>query len=350
MIVQRYILKELALTFLVCLAGLNLLLMMEKVLRLSLLITGLGASYADVIRLVLLIQPQISMLTLPMAFLLSALLTYGRLGFDNELTVMRSAGMRFRQFVRPLFYLSALLLLVSLSTSIYLMPRSAKELRVRMNSLLRERAPLSIEPGLFFTAFKDILILVNAKPDPVTLKGVFIFDGHDADSERVIAAREGKLLTGEDISPGFSLKDGTVHIVSADGSTEIEFEGYDFRVDVGSELLGRKRVEMSLAALYRGSLSEGKSGREHMIELQRRLSFPLLIVGLAMLSGPLSMIAGRRGRLGGFVIGVVVFTLYYIALIYSENIVRSGSVHYAVCWLPLVILTAAGLLMYRRWK
>lgn len=321
---------------------------MEKVLRLSLLITGLGASYTDVIRLVMLIQPQISMLTLPVAFLLSVLLTYGRLGFDRELTVMRSAGMRFRQFVRPLFYLSAVILLVSLTTSIYLMPRSARELRVSINALLRERAPLSIEPGLFFTAFRDILILVNVKPAPATLKGVFIFDGRDADSERVITAREGRLLTGDDISPGFSLRDGTIHIVSDDGSTEIEFEEYDFRIDMGAELLGRKRVEMSLSELYMESSSDDRSGRDHMIELQRRLSFPLLIIGLALLSGPLSMIAGRRGRLGGFVIGVMVFTSYYVALIYSENLVRSGSIHYLACWIPLGILTVAGFLLYRR--
>ena len=89
-ILYRSILKELLLTFFVSLASLNFILMMEKLLRLSRFLSGVGTSAADMIKMILLLQPQLFLLTIPMALLLSILLTYGRLNMDNEMVILRN--------------------------------------------------------------------------------------------------------------------------------------------------------------------------------------------------------------------------------------------------------------------
>jgi len=350
MVIHRYIMRELGLTFIICIVGLNMVLMMEKVLRLSRLMSGIGASYVDMTRVLLLIQPQLLVLTIPMALLLSVLLTYGRLGVDNELTVLRSSGMKFGEIARPVFHLSAILLALSLFTSLYLLPLSSRTLRGEVNRVLRERAPLSIEPGVFFTAFKGFLILVNEKTSKGIFRGIFISDNRNPESERVIVAREGRLTLDREMQPGFSLTDGTVHIVSKDSSTEINFAEYRFSIRLNGEVLGRKKSEMTLSELYKkAAAGTGKANAAgYLIELHRRLSFPALIIALAFLAPALSLKAGSTGKTGGFIIGLLVFTVYYVALLYFENLVRAGKLHHLACWTPFVILTAVAFLLYRK--
>jgi lipopolysaccharide export system permease protein len=348
MIVYRYITKELVLGFTISIVGLNLLLMMEKVLRLSLLITGAGASYTDIIKLLLLIQPQLLMLTVPMAFLLSVLLTYGRMGLDSELTVLRSSGMSFHDLARPVFLLAGFLFLLSLLITFYLLPGSSKKLRGSVNRLLREQAPLAIEPGVFFTHFKGILILVEEKTGPHKLKGVFIYDGRDKAYEKVIYAREGILTVGMNSNPSFRLVQGTVHMVGEDSSTEVHFDEYLFSIRISGGLLGRKKSEMSLAELYTQGRKGKKEGLDYLIEFHRRLSFPALSLALSFLAVPLAFVAGRRGRVLAFIAGILVFTLYYVVLIYFENLVRSGVIPHYMCWIPLCLLGIAGLVLYKR--
>jgi lipopolysaccharide export LptBFGC system permease protein LptF len=72
-IIHRSILRELILTFILSLASLNFILMMEKLLRLSRFLSGVGTSILDMAKIILFLQPQLFILTIPMAFLLSTL-------------------------------------------------------------------------------------------------------------------------------------------------------------------------------------------------------------------------------------------------------------------------------------
>jgi lipopolysaccharide export system permease protein len=61
------------------------------------------------------------------------------------------------------------------------------------------------------------------------------------------------------------------------------------------------------------------------------------------------MIAGKTGKLGGLTIGLAVFTLYYMFLLYGENLMRTEQVpHYIGAWTPTVIITFFALLIYRK--
>ncbi len=349
MVIYRYITREIVLTFIISVIGLNMVLMMEKVLRLSRLMSGLGASYTDMAWMFVLIQPQLLVLTIPMAFLLSVLLTYGRMDFDNEVTVLRSSGMSFRELTRPVFCFSAFLLALSLLVSLFLVPSSGKALREELNRVLRERAPMSIEPGVFFTSFKGFLVMVSEKRDDGTLGGIFISDRRNPGSERIIVAREGRLFLDGEMQPGFSLTDGTLHMVDEEGSTVLDFAEYRFSLRLKGEIFNRKKGEMTLPELYRRA-SAGPPGTAagYFIELHRRLSFPFLVMALAFLAPSLALRAGRRGRTGGFLIGLLVFTVYYVALMYFENLVRTGRVHHLACWMPFAVLAVIAFLLYRK--
>jgi lipopolysaccharide export system permease protein len=349
MLIHRYILKELILTFFICLIGLNLILMVEKILKLGKIMSGVGASYADMLRVLILIQPKLLIFTIPMALLLCILITYGKLGHDNELVILQSSGMRFHEIFRPVMYLSAVFVLFTLMVTLYLLPESAKSLREDINRLVRERAPLSIEPGIFFTTYKGIVVLISEKTSPTTFNGVFIYDQRKPESESVIVARSGS-LSAEELNLRFSLQDGTLHRVKKESSTEIHFSEYNFLITIKDEVIGRRKNEMTPAELYERAMIDARTRGDYFIEFHRRFSFPALIISIAFLAPSLSLLAGRSGRIGGFIIGMAVFSFYYVILVYFENLVRTEKIHHMASWIPFVMLTVVSLFLYWRRK
>jgi lipopolysaccharide export system permease protein len=158
----RTIFKELLLSFLITLAFLNSILMMEKLLRLSRLLSGVGASVYDMARIILLLQPQIMLLTIPMSLLLSTLLVYGRMNMDSEIIIMKAAGMNFRQISFPVIVLGIFCFCTSILVSFSLGPRAALN-QETLTEIITLRSTVSVEEGTFNTSFKDIVILVKEK-------------------------------------------------------------------------------------------------------------------------------------------------------------------------------------------
>ncbi|MDA8433990.1 MAG: LptF/LptG family permease, partial [Nitrospiraceae bacterium] len=85
------------------------------------------------------------------------------------------------------------------------------------------------------------------------------------------------------------------------------------------------------------------------LEFERRLSLPSVCLILVFLGPPLSSLSGKSGRLGGLAIGLLVFSLYYVILIYGENLVLAGKIpHYIGAWAASVILGGIAFMSFRR--
>src|SRR5271169_6869121 len=244
LLIHRSILKELLSSFFLSILFLNFTLMMEKLLRLSRLLAGVGASGSDIAKIVFYLQPQILILTIPMAMLLSVLLVYGRMGTDNELTILKSSGMPFRSIALPVFYLGMACFIVGSSMSFYLSPKGSKSLRQGLQDILTKRAPMTIEEGIFNTAFKNIMILIKAKPTPTRLSGVFIVDERKKDEQKIIVAKDGEIVPEND-TLSFSLSDGHIYIARKSLITEIQFGTYHLRLAPSIEPGDRKNSEMT---------------------------------------------------------------------------------------------------------
>ena len=61
------------------------------------------------------------------------------------------------------------------------------------------------------------------------------------------------------------------------------------------------------------------------------------------------MVAGKAGKLGGLTMGLAVFTVYYMLLLYGENLVRAEKIpHHVGAWVPTAILAFIAFLMFRK--
>lgn len=337
-IIHKSVLKDLTITFTISLISLNLFLLMEKILRLSRFLSGVGASAADMLRIILYLQPQLMLLTIPMSLLLATLLTYGRLNADNELTALRVAGMPFRSISAPVLILGIASFFTGLIISFYVSPNSAVNLRSYISKTITQRAPMAIETGIFNTSFRDVVILVSSRQDN-RMSGIFIYDRRKKDEPKVLIAKEGRVQADNEQNLGLYMSDGYIHIAKPEGSLEVFFERYNLLLNLMLEGPSRKNSEMTPFELLK-SAGESKTGERvsFYLEFHRRLSFPALCLILMFLGPPLSLLSGRSGRFGGLTIGLSVFTAFYLMLIYGENMAKSGSIpHYIGAWAPVVI-------------
>jgi lipopolysaccharide export system permease protein len=347
-ILHRSILRELVLSFLLSVVFLNFTLMMEKLLRLSRLLSSVGASPFDVAQIILFLQPQLFILTIPMAMLLSVLLTYFRLTADNELVIMRNIGMPFRLIARPVMYLGIACFAVSLSMSFYLGPAGSVMLREKVTNILVTRAPLAIEEGIFNTSFKDMVMLVKEKPAPDKLSGIFIVDERKKDEPKIIVAKEGRILSEAD-ALSFALRGGHVYITGKNSFTEIQFGAYYFRLTPSLDPGARKGSELTPFELIAESRITPDKKIPYLLELYRRLSMPGVCLIIIFLGPSLALIAGKTGRLGGLTIGLLVFAAYYSVMIYGENLARSGVLpHFIGAWISFVLLGTFSIFAFER--
>jgi lipopolysaccharide export system permease protein len=349
--IHKSILKELLLSFILSLVALNFTLMMEKVLKLSMMLSGVGASVGDMVRIISYLQPQLMPLTIPMSLLLSALLTYGRLNADNELVIFKTAGMSFSDISRPVFMLGSACLIAGLLVSFYAGPKSSLRMRELVSDIIMQRAPAAIEAGVFNASFKDIVVLVRDKTAPEEeMKGIFIYDNRNKKEPKVLYAKEGRISADKANNISMYMKDGYIHIARPGGSTEISFKGYNLTMSLALQSPSQKNNELTPMQLLRASKERDKDEKtQFLLDFHRRLSLPFLSLIVMFLAPPLSLLAGRAGRLGGLTIGLGVFTVFHIMLMYGENTARSGFVpHYIGAWAPVVLIGAVSVWVFRR--
>ncbi|MFZ5906905.1 MAG: LptF/LptG family permease [Nitrospirota bacterium] len=348
--IQRAILKELALTFLLSLASLNFILMMEKLLRLSRVLSGIGTSVFDMIKIILLLQPQLFLLTIPMALLLATLFVYARMNIDNELVILRTSGMSFWEVSKPVILLGGLCFLINLAVSFSVGPKSSIILREEVGKIIRERAPFAIEEGQFTTLFRDTVLFVQGKTDDNTMQGIFLYDNQNKNEPKVLVAKQARISTTEGLNIAFFLSDGSINIVKGTRTTELFFRTYNLILRLETETLPKRNAELTPAELREKiPLVAKKRALNAYTELHRRFSLPLMCIFIIFFGPPLSLMAGRGGKLGGLTLGLAVFTGYYMMLLYGENLVRSGRVvHYVGSWFPSVVLAIGAFFLYRR--
>lgn len=118
----------------------------------------------------------ISPMALPLAVLLSSLMTFGNLGEHFELTAIKSSGISLIRAMRPIGVFAVLLTIAAYLSNNYLVPK----VNLKTFSLLydiRMKSPsLDIKEGVFYAGIPNYSIKVNQKLDDVRLKDIIIYN------------------------------------------------------------------------------------------------------------------------------------------------------------------------------
>jgi len=194
-------------------------------------------------------------LALPLAVLLSSIMTMGNMGEHYELVAFKSAGISLRKIMMPLIAISFFLVVVAFFFSNNVLPVA----NLRMLSLLydvrQQRPALNIAEGVYFRGIDNYVIKISdKKPDGETLQGIKIYDHSDRRGNvSLTVAESGTMLVTPDRNTlVFTLYNGTnYHDVSTANPFSLErpfqrtsFDEQVMRFDLGFLELRRTDQEL----------------------------------------------------------------------------------------------------------
>jgi lipopolysaccharide export system permease protein len=174
-IIHRYVIREFVESFLFGLLVFSGILLLDQIFQLINLFLSKGISFWMVLKLFVLILPNIFSLTIPMAVLFGILLSYGRLSEDNEITALRCNGVSYRTVTGPVLSVVVILSLFLVYFNQELSPSTHKQFRQIYQEILTQRPLLKFEEKEI-TALGEYQIYVqNVDKKANVLNGVNIY-------------------------------------------------------------------------------------------------------------------------------------------------------------------------------
>ncbi len=163
-ILAKYITRQAVITLLLTICVCTFVLLLARILKqLSDMLVNQKVGLEVVGYFVLLMTPNVLSLSLPMAMLATAILIFGRMSADNEVTTMRASGMSLGQVVAPVILLGAVASVCCLYINADLAPWCRFEFKTLFVRLGSERPMALIEEGAYIKDFPGYVIYAGRK-------------------------------------------------------------------------------------------------------------------------------------------------------------------------------------------
>ena len=104
-------------------------------------------------------------LALPLAILLSSLMTFGSLGESFELVAIKSAGISLLRFMRPLFFVSIFVCGIAFLFSNYIIPVAFLKSRTLLSDIVYAKPAFDLKEGVFYDRINGFAIKIGKKED-----------------------------------------------------------------------------------------------------------------------------------------------------------------------------------------
>ena len=171
---------------------------------------GKGIDGPVIIRLILYLSATLVPLALPLAVLLSSIMTFGNLGETFELVAIKSAGIGLLRFMRPLLLASVFLAGLAFLFNNYVIPVANLRMRTLHTDLVNKKPAFDLKEGVFYTTLPGYAIKVGKKDkDDSTLIDVIIYENSTGLQDNIIVAERGIMRVSPDKRfLEFTLKDG----------------------------------------------------------------------------------------------------------------------------------------------
>jgi len=227
--IGRYIFRTTLGAFLVVLASVTMLMWMTQALRNVDLMTNQGQTILVFVGITGLIIPLLVLLIAPIALMIAVGYTLNKLSTDSELIVMNAAGMAPWRIFQPFLAVGIVVALVVAAISMYVSPKSLRELRRWATEVRAEVVTSNVQPGRFAVVDGRMTMHVRGRAPNGQLLGVLIDDARDAKERVTILAEKGSTLTNEN-GTYLILENGTVqrHVATQRDPDFIAFREHAF--------------------------------------------------------------------------------------------------------------------------
>lgn len=354
---DRYVFGELILPFfigtcavLLMLVGNTLFALLNRILQ-ERLPVGL------VLRLLVLNIPTVLVLTLPVATALAASLATSRMARDQEITVLRGAGVPlFRAFL-PIILFGAVISAANFYISDRVVPWAWKEQQdteVLLTSIPRDpvenRVAFKVENYSFY-----IGSVQRGDDNRLRLNKVIIVRSPDDPAEYAeITTAE----TAEYYADVWKLKEVVTHRYGKDGMTQADIQAREgtlrLRVNFSQVLTPPLRedqlafAELTTRAVDARRLGQSDDARRYEVERWFKLSLPAMCLVFALCAPPLALRFARTGAFTGVLLSIIVVFVGWNTLLLMKGIGLGGFLPPVVAaWSTNALFTVLGLWLLR---
>ncbi|MGN6438114.1 MAG: LptF/LptG family permease [Agriterribacter sp.] len=138
-------------------------------------------------------------LALPLAVLISSIMTFGKLGESFETVAVKSAGIPLLRFMRPLFLVSVVISAVAFMFSNYVIPVAQLKFQTLLYDITVAKPAFNLKEGVFFREFEGYTIKIGKKEkDNTTIHNIIIFEKNYSLQDNIIVAEHGKMSISDD--------------------------------------------------------------------------------------------------------------------------------------------------------
>ena len=140
-------------------------------------LVGKGLEFKIIAELLIYASSSLVPLALPLAVLLSSLMTFGNMGEYYELTAIKSSGISLRRILMPLVILVLLVTIGAFFFANNVLPVTNLKMKSLLYDVRQQRPEVQITEGVFYNGLENYSIKVDKK-DPVTnlLYDIKIYD------------------------------------------------------------------------------------------------------------------------------------------------------------------------------
>lgn len=367
---------------------------MDQLFRLLDLLVRKGLPINIVGQILMYHLPLIMSYTAPMAILVGIVMTFGRFAHDNEILALKTSGLTFFSIMRMPVFLTLLFSVFLIYFNNYILPESNHRLRNLMMDVSRKRPAIRLPEGVFSDDFPGYTVYIGRKDERHSK--LFDITIYDKRNNLMMTAPDGELKDLEEQNiVQFTLYNGELHqlidnskyqrtkfakqIVNMEVNTdlikkertyrdqnELNIDGLKKKVSetkkelqqIHSEIaeiginalelylqgervnLGEERfkIEKRLQAIK----SKSRKISRYLIELNKKFSLAVACLLFVLVGAPLGYIS-KKGGIAGILIGVLLFSLFYILILAGEEFAdRRGFSPFWAMWLPNLLLFISG--------
>ncbi len=355
--IDRYILRQFIITAIFALFAFIILFVVVDMMENLDDFLDRNAQFGIIVTYYLYFIPEIVKLLIPVAMLLSALFTTGRLSTYHELTALKSAGFSLYRFMAPLLIFALLVSGVSIYFNGWIVPYATK----KKLDLGREYFQKNIE----YVSKNNIFI--QDSPTRILSIGMFddirsnahqvsIQDFNAYDPTIVVRRFDALDMQWDPISSSWSLMNGAERIFVNDVEKVKPFERLPVaHLNFTPEDIRKKQErpdEMDYPDLKQFIENQQRAGQDvsrWLVDFYGKIAFPFASFIVVLFGIPFSSVKRRSGLGVEFGIAILICFLYMIFLKVSQAFGYNGDLDpLLTAWLANIIFLIAGLYNLRR--
>jgi lipopolysaccharide export system permease protein len=163
-------------------------------------LVGKGLDWTIILRLLVYVSITLVPMALPLALLLSSIMTFGNLAEHFELTACKSAGMSLHRIMRPLTITALAICIGAFFFSNHVLPFANLKMNALLYDVRQSKPALLIKEGIFYNGIEGFSIKIGRKEsDNQTIHNVMIYDHTERrGNTKVILAEKGKMAMSDD--------------------------------------------------------------------------------------------------------------------------------------------------------